>query len=505
MGASNSICQPTRWFIVLAAITAAAVPSLVWPSGTSAQDTPAETAAQDTPAAAADAAQQTPPAAETAAPTAPAWYKSPVDAALALDTLWVMVAAFLVMWMQAGFALVETGLTRAKNAVNICMKNLLDFCFGTMTFWIIGFTIMFGNGGEGANKFWGGLEGMFLNGGDAAFPGISWALVPLDAKFFFQLVFAATTATIVSGAMAERTKFVSYMIYSAVVSAVIYPISGHWIWGAGWLADAGFWDFAGSTVVHSCGGWLALAGALVLGPRLGKFDEAGNPKAIPGHNLVLVTLGVFILWLGWFGFNPGSTMSVDGAAIAKIAVNTNAAAAIAAIAALFTAKLLFGKWEATMALNGALAGLVAITCPCAWVSVPSSIAIGLVAGILVVLSVIGIEKYLKVDDPVGAISVHGVCGAWGTLALGLFSAGTGTASPQPGLFMGGGAAQLVAQAKGVGAVFLWAMLTGAILFLAIKATIGLRVSPQEEREGLDYGEHGNEAYHGFVMVTTPEG
>jgi Amt family ammonium transporter len=419
----------------------------------------------------------------------------------ALDTVWVMVTAFLVMWMQAGFALVETGLTRAKNAVNICMKNLLDFCFGSLTFWIMGFSIMFG----GANKFWGGLDGMFLNTQTESFASLAWSYVPLDAKFFFQLVFAATTATIVSGAMAERTKFVSYMIYSAIVSAVIYPISGHWIWGAGWLADRGFWDFAGSTVVHSCGGWLALAGAFVLGPRLGKYDANGNPKAIPGHNLVLVTLGVFILWLGWFGFNPGSTMSADADSIAKITVNTNAAAAMAAIAALFTAKLMFGKWEATMALNGALAGLVAITCPCMWVSVMSSVIIGLAAGILVVLSVLGIEKFLKVDDPVGAISVHGVCGAWGTLALGLFSQGSGEASPSPGLLMGGDMTQLIAQATGVLAVFAWAIVTGAILFTVLKATVGLRVSPEEEREGLDYGEHGNEAYHGFVMVTTPEG
>jgi Amt family ammonium transporter len=347
---------------------------------------------------------------------------------------------------------------------------------------------------------------MFLNSENEPFASLSWSLVPLDAKFFFQLVFAATTATIVSGAMAERTKFVSYMVYSAVVSAVIYPISGHWIWGGGWLgANQNFWDFAGSTVVHSCGGWLALAGAILLGPRLGKFDADGNVKAIPGHNLVLVTLGVFVLWLGWFGFNPGSTMAADANSIAKITVNTNAAAAMAAIAALVTAKLMFGKWEATMALNGVLAGLVAITCPCAWVSIPSSVLIGLVAGILVVFSVLGIEKILRVDDPVGAVSVHGVCGAWGTLALGLFSEGTGSASPLPGLFKGGDMSQLISQVTGVIAVFAWAMVTGLILFGVIKATIGLRVSAEEEREGLDYGEHGNEAYHGFVMVTTPEG
>jgi Amt family ammonium transporter len=418
----------------------------------------------------------------------------------ALDTVWVLITGFLVMWMQAGFALVETGLTRAKNAVNICMKNLLDFCFGSITFWLVGFSIMFG----GASKFWGGLDGMMLNAKEP-FESLSWALVPLDAKFFFQLVFAATTATIVSGAMAERTKFTSYMIYSAIVSACIYPVSGHWIWGAGWLADAGFWDFAGSTVVHSCGGWLSLIGAFILGPRIGKFAADGTPKAIPGHNLVLVTLGVFILWLGWFGFNPGSTMAADAGSIAKITVNTNAAAAVGAIAALFTARVMFGKWEATMALNGALAGLVAITCPCAWVTIPASFAIGLVAGIAVVLSVVGIERYLKIDDPVGAISVHGVCGALGTLSLGLFSTGTGDASPAPGLFYGGDATQLIAQAKGVGAVFVWAIATGAVLFLAIKYTVGLRVSPEEEKEGLDFGEHGNEAYHGFAFTATPEG
>lgn len=444
-----------------------------------------------------------PPAAEPA-PDAPVEQeglnKSLGDTSFALDTVWVLITAFLVMWMQAGFALVECGLTRAKNAVNICMKNLLDFCFGSLTFWIMGFSIMFG----GANMFWGGLKGMFLDTAEP-FESLSWTTVPLDAKFFFQLVFAATTATIVSGAMAERTKFVSYMIYSAIVSAVIYPISGHWIWGGGWLADNNFWDFAGSTVVHSCGGWLSLVGAFILGPRIGKFAADGSPRAIPGHNLVLVTLGVFILWLGWFGFNPGSTMSADGNLIAIITVNTNAAAAMAAIAALFTARIMFGKWEGTMALNGALAGLVAITCPCAWVTIGSSVIIGLIAGILVVLSVVGIERFLKVDDPVGAISVHGVCGAWGTLSLGLFSIGTGDSSPLPGLFKGGDASQLVAQAIGVGAVFLWAVVTGAVLFLAIKHTVGLRVSPDEEREGLDFGEHGNEAYHGFVMEATREG
>ncbi|HEY2837810.1 MAG TPA: ammonium transporter [Pirellulales bacterium] len=429
----------------------------------------------------------------------------------ALDTIWVMITGFLVMWMQAGFALVETGLTRAKNAVNICMKNMLDYCFGSITYWLIGFSIMFATnmGADGkpsaANDVWGGLSGAMINP-EADWAALSWTFIPLDAKFFFQLVFAATTATIVSGAMAERTKFTSYMIYSAVVSAVIYPVSGHWIWGGGWLATKwNFFDFAGSTVVHSCGGWLSLIGAFILGPRLGKFGPDGKAKAIPGHNLVLVALGVFILWLGWFGFNPGSTMSADPSLIAKVTINTNAAAAIGCIMALMTSRMIFGKWEATMAMNGALAGLVAITCPCAWVTIPTSLIIGGVAGALVVLSVLFVENTLKVDDPVGAISVHGVCGAWGTLSLGLFSTGTGELSPFPGLFNGGGAKQLIGQAVGVGAVFLWAMACGAILFTILKMTVGLRVTPEEEREGLDLGEHGNEAYHGFQFVTEKEG
>jgi len=467
-------------------------------------------------------AQDAPPAAAVSAPNEPGEAAAVAEAAAtaagvvspdglnktlpatshALDTIWDMLAAFLVMWMQAGFALVETGLTRAKNAVNICMKNLLDYCFGTLTYWLVGFSIMFANGGD-ANDYWGGLSGMMVNA-DADWASLAWSFIPLNAKFFFQLVFAATTATIVSGAMAERTKFTSYMLYSAVVSAVLYPVSGHWIWGGGWLATKwNFFDFAGSTVVHSMGGWLSLVGAFILGPRIGKFDAAGNPRAIPGHNLVLVALGVFILWLGWFGFNPGSTMSADPNLIASVTINTNAAAAIGCIAAICTARALYGKWEATMALNGALAGLVAITCPCAWVTVPTSLIIGAVAGVLVVLSVIGIEKYLKIDDPVGAISVHGVCGAWGTLSLGLFSTGTGEASPFPGLFTGGDAKQLIGQAVGVAAVFAWAIVTGGVLFSLIKATVGLRVTREEELEGLDHGEHGNDAYHGFQFVAEP--
>jgi Amt family ammonium transporter len=477
-----------------------------------AQDEPA---AEETPAAAEEPAE---PPAEGDAPEAEA-PEEPVmglntdvaSLSVALDTVWVMVAAFLVMFMQAGFALVECGLTRAKNAVNICMKNLLDFSYGSIAFWAIGFGLMFSGGSP-----YVGQSGFFLQektievAGDddttsevSNFDSLSWTSVPLEAKFFFQLVFAATAATIVSGAMAERTRFASYMAYSLVISALIYPVSGHWIWGGGWLMGMGFWDFAGSTVVHSVGGWLALVGAFVLGPRHGKYDADGRPKAIPGHNIVLVTLGVLILWLGWFGFNPGSTMSADANLIAHITVTTNIAAAGGVLAAIFVSRAMFGKWEATMALNGALAGLVGITAPCAWVSIPSALIIGLVAGALVVFSVVFIDRTLKLDDPVGAVSVHGVCGAWGTLAVGLFAmenadAGAG---PTTGLLLGGDASQFINQAIGVGAVFLWCMVTGAITFYGVKAIMGLRASHEEEHGGLDVSEHGNEAYHGFQFTS----
>ncbi len=473
------------------------------------EEPPAETPAAEAPA---EAPAEVPPnevAAETteaeeAIPGPTEGFNTDIGAlSVALDTVWVMIAACLVMFMQAGFCLVEAGLTRAKNVVNIAMKNLLDFAFGSIIFWAVGFGLMFSIGND-----YIGTSGFFLQeemvtqvaeDGTSSevsnFDPINWAKVPLNMKFFFQLVFAATAATIVSGAMAERTKFTSYMVYSVIISALIYPVSGHWIWGGGWLADLGFWDFAGSTVVHSVGAWLALVGAFVLGPRVGKYGADGKAKAIPGHNLILVALGVFILWLGWFGFNPGSTMAADANSIALVAVVTNAAGAAGAIAAIFTAKAMFGKWEGTMALNGALAGLVSITAPCLWVSIPGALAIGAIGGVLVVLSVVFIDHVLKIDDPVGAVSVHGVCGAWGTLSLGLFSTAEG--GPELGLLYGGGATQLVNQAIGVGAVFAWCIITGAITFYGIKYTIGLRVTPEEEAEGLDYGEHGNEGYHGF--------
>ena len=398
------------------------------------------------------------------------------------DYVWTLVAAFLVFFMQAGFAMVEAGLTRCKNTVNILMKNLMDFSVGSIAFWAIGFGIMFGV----TNGFFG-TDGFFFS--DFAKDGDTWVF----AFWMFQVVFAATAATIVSGAMAERTKFVGYLIYSAVVSAIIYPVFGSWAWGSlfhgsGWLEGLGFIDFAGSSVVHSVGGWAALAGAIVLGPRIGKYTPDGKPRAIPGHNLTLAALGTFILWFGWFGFNPGSTTAAIKDT-ALIAVNTNLAAAAGAIGAMFTAWTVFKKPEATMTFNGALAGLVAITSPCANVSPLSAVILGLAAGIIVVFSVIFFDKVAKVDDPVGAISVHGVCGAWGTLAAGIFDI-NGFSWSVVGI-----------QALGVLACFAWAFTTAFILFKIIQKTIGLRVSKEEELEGLDVGEHGLEAYPEFEKVS----
>jgi Amt family ammonium transporter len=396
------------------------------------------------------------------------------------DYVWTLVAAALVFFMQAGFAMVETGFTRAKNAVNIMMKNLMDFAMGSLAFWAIGFGIMFGASSTG----WFGTSGFFLS--DFQVGGDPWVL----AFWMFQVVFAATAATIVSGAMAERTKFSGYLIYSVVVSAVIYPIFGSWAWGGlykggGWLESLGFIDFAGSTVVHSVGGWASLAGAIVLGPRMGKYTKDGKIRPILGHNLPLAALGVFILWLGWFGFNPGSTTAANKD-IAMIFVNTNLAAAAGCVLAMTTSWIKFGKPEIGMSLNGALAGLVAITSPCASVTPLSAIIIGAAAGVIVVLAVLFFDK-IKVDDPVGAISVHGVCGAWGTLAAGFFN-------------IGGTSAKIIGvQILGIATCFLWVFPTAFILFKLIDKTIGLRVTPEEELEGLDIAEHGGNAYPDFEV------
>lgn len=393
--------------------------------------------------------------------------------------VWTLVAAVLVFFMQAGFAMVEAGFTRAKNAVNIMMKNLMDFAMGSLFYWAVGFGLMFGASKTG----FFGTTGFFLS--DFKVDGDPWVL----AFWMFQVVFAATAATIVSGAMAERTKFTGYLVYSAVLSALIYPIFGSWAWGSlfngsGWLEGLGFIDFAGSTVVHSVGGWAALAGAIVLGPRLGKFTKDGGIKPILGHNIPLAALGVFILWVGWFGFNPGSTTTADKS-IAMIFVNTNMAAATGAVVAMIVSWIKFGKPEVGMSLNGALAGLVGITAGCANVTPGSAILIGAVAGILVVFSVLFFDK-IKIDDPVGAISVHGVCGAWGTLAAGIFN-------------IGGTSIKILSiQCIGIVSCFAWTFCTAFILFKIIDSTMGLRVSAEEEIEGLDSTEHGGNAYPDFL-------
>ena len=405
---------------------------------------------------------------------------------VAVDTVWTIVAGILVFLMQAGFAMVEGGFTRAKNVANIMMKNIGDFSMASLGFWILGFGIMFGNG----NSFLG-TTGFFVAAGTGdLYSSLSWTSVPTLTAWFFQLVFCATAATIVSGAMAERTRFSAYLIFSFIISLIFYPMVGHWIWGGGWLAELGMLDFAGSTVVHSTGAWFALAGVIVLGPRLGRYSPAGRPLAIPGHNLMLATLGVLILWFGWFGFNPGSTMGAAVNDISLTAANTNLAAAAAAIGAVVTAWLLFGKPDLTMTLNGALAGLVAITSSCAFVEPWAAILFfGFLPGVVVVFSVLMFDR-IRIDDPVGAISVHGVCGALGTVLLGLFHA-------ESGLFYGGGTALLIAQVVGVVAVFAFCMVCGLVMFNVIKGVVGLRVSAEEEMAGLDATEHGNTAYPEF--------
>jgi Amt family ammonium transporter len=429
------------------------------------------------PVIAEEPASMAPAAVEAAAPAAAPMKAE--DVQKNMNFIWTLLAAFLVFFMQAGFAMVETGFTRAKNAVNIMMKNLMDFSLGSLAYWAIGFGLMFGASQTG----WFGTTGFFFS--DFAKEQDPW----LFAFWMFQVVFAATSATIVSGAMAERTKFISYLIYSVAISAIIYPLFGGWAWGGlfhgkGWLEKLGFIDFAGSTVVHSIGGWAALAGAIVLGPRIGKFTADGKPRAIPGHNIPLASLGVFILWFGWFGFNPGSTTAAN-TDTALIAVNTNLAAAAGTVGALLVAWFLFKKPEASMTLNGTLAGLVGITAGCANVTPLSAVIIGFLAGVLVVLSVLFIERTLKIDDPVGAVSVHGVCGAFGTLAVGFFNT--------KGVTLEG----IGIQALGVAAAFIWSFTLCFILFKVIQATIGLRVTKEEEMEGLDIEEHGNVAYPDF--------
>jgi ammonium transporter, Amt family len=402
------------------------------------------------------------------------------ELSISINNIWVLVATFLVMFMQPGFAMVEAGFTRSKNTANILTKNLVDFAVGSILFWFIGYTIMYGDSIGGFI----GMPSLFINDN-----GIGDYANKTD--LMFQTVFAATAATIVSGAVAERTKFNAYLIFTVVITVLIYPVSGHWKWGGGWLDQLGFLDFAGSTLVHSVGAWVGLAGAIVLGPRLGKYVK-GKAKAIPGHNLAFGALGVFILWFGWFGFNAGSQLGAAGndntLAIGHIVLTTNLAAAGGAMAALFTSWAKYKRPALSLALNGALAGLVAITAGADIVSPGGALIIGLLAGIILVFSVEIFDQVFKVDDPVGAISVHGVNGAFGTIAVGLFAT-------EGGLFYGGGTSLLIAQLIGVVAVFVWAFGLGLILFKTIKATIGLRVSKRIEEEGLDVYEHGESAYN----------
>lgn len=409
----------------------------------------------------------------------------------ATDVIWVLVAAILVFFMQAGFALCEAGLTRAKNTGNILMKNMMDFCIGTPCYWLVGFGLMF----AGAGPFIGGFDPLIRGSYD-------FGTLPTWCYAIFQTVFCATAATIVSGSMAERTNFKAYCIYSAAISLVVYPISGHWIWGGGWLSSLNFHDFAGSACVHMVGGLIACLGAAMLGPRIGKYDKNGKARAIPGHNITAMALGVFILWFCWFGFNGGSTVAMTADADMELAslvmFNTNLAAAVATVVGMIFTWIRYGKPDVSITFNAALAGLVAITAPCDCVTPVGAFFIGLVAGVLVVLAVEFFDNVAKIDDPVGAVSVHMVNGIWGTLAVGLFSSGGDGVAP--GLFYGGGFAQLGVQALGVVTVAAYVLIVMFIIFKLIDKTVGLRVPAQIEIDGLDIHEHGlASAYSGFAI------
>ncbi|MHB1322902.1 MAG: ammonium transporter [Coriobacteriia bacterium] len=431
-----------------------------------------------------------------------------MDVKVALDTVWVLLAGMLVFFMNLGFALVESGFARAKNTVNIISKNFIVFAVSTVAFLAVGFGLMYGDG----NPFVG-LSGLFMVGGadnspatgdaySGVYSALSWAGVPLMAKFFFQLVFAGTAATIVSGAVAERIKYLSFIVFSFLLVAFVYPVVGHWIWGGGWLASLGFWDFAGSTVVHSTGAWAALAGILVLGPRIGRYGKDGKVNAIPGHNMTSALTGALVLWLGWFGFNPGSTMAAEPVSISHIIVTTNLAAAAGALVATAVAWKFLGKPDIGMTINGMLGGLVGITAGCAFVSMGSALVIGAIAGAIVVFGVLLLDK-LKLDDPVGALAVHGMGGIFGTIAVGLFAQDTfAPGTTGDGLFFGGGLDLLLSQLAGVAAVGAFVFAASMAAWMLIKVTMGVRVTEEEEIEGLDIGEHGNRAYPDFVQTET---
>jgi Amt family ammonium transporter len=421
-----------------------------------------------------------------------------MDITMIVDTLWVVFAAVLVFFMNLGFAAVESGMSRSKNAVNILSKNFIVFAVSSLGFMLLGWGLMFG----GDNPIVGTQHLFILGNSNLDFYSDTLTSnVPFWGKFFFQLVFCGTAATIVSGAVAERVKYISFIVFSFALTLVIYPIIGHWIWGCGWLANLGFLDFAGDSVVHSVGGWAALAGAIILGPRHGKYDERGKPKAIPGHSMPLAVIGLFVLWLGWFGFNPGSTMSFQNPGdITHILVTTNTAAIAATLTATATSWLFIGKPDLGMTINGCLAGLVGITGSCAYVSVTSSLIIGAIAGVIVVFSVLLFDR-AKIDDPVGATSVHLVCGIFGTLCVGLFAQeGITSLSAVNGLFFGGGLSLLGKEALGILAVGAFVFPSSFLVWYVLKKTIGIRVSLKEEIQGLDFGEHGNSAYPDFAIV-----
>jgi ammonium transporter, Amt family len=408
-----------------------------------------------------------------------------------VDTLWVMIAAFMVFIMQAGFGMLEAGLIRTKNTCNILMNNFLDFCMASMGFFVFGYAIMFGAG----NAFMG-FKGWLL------IDAVSHGDLPLYTEWFFHAVFCGAAATIVAGGVAERMKFKAYLIYSFLISATVYPVVGHWIWGGGWLSNIGFADFAGSTVVHALGGSAALIGTIILGPRIGKYNPDGSANAIAGHSMALASLGTLILWFAWFGFNAGSTLGVgNGMQIAHVAITTNLAAAAGALSAMFFAWKRFGKPDLSMTMNGALAGLVSITAGCAYVMPYEAVIIGAIGGIVVVMGTVFLDK-LRIDDPVGAFPVHGMCGIWGTLAVGIFGhKALGLA--RDGLFHGGGFTQLGIQALGVFTVVVFVITVMFIVFKIIgKAANGLRVTREEELKGLDISQHGMESYSGFEIFTT---
>jgi ammonium transporter, Amt family len=442
-----------------------------------------------------------------------------------MDTLWVMVAGMLVFFMNAGFAMLESGFCRVKNTVNLLTKNLIVFAVATLIYWVLGFGLMFGFGGDWANlgardNGLLGLHGFWLQGADnspamgteyrGVFRALNWTGVPLQAKFFFQLVFAGTATTIVSGAVAERIKFLAFLLFSVAMAGIIYPIVGHWVWGGGWLGQIGFWDFAGSTVVHSVGGWAALVGAVLLGPRMGKYKESQS-YALPGHNLSIATLGCFILWLGWFGFNPGSTMAATPGAIAHIALATNIAAATGGLTATIVSWRYFGKPDLSLIINGILVGLVSITASCRYVNLGTAALIGLVAGLIMIVAADTFDRF-RIDDPVGAVAVHLVGGIWGTIAVGLLAVGPNNTSafnfvpytqgPPTGLLIAlnfSGLQALLIQLLGIAAVSVFTVITSWVAWWLITTLVGLRVTPEEELKGLDISEHGMIAYSGFKL------